>query len=112
MGACIQQKGVPLTPEQASLTAPQLKIGSYTPPQSAAMPMQFLLLVQFATQLSDYASELTTEIEKPRESTSEIGGEVFASTRAAAQNVKFKAKNMSKDLTFLRGQMLSNGLMA
>jgi len=58
MKICFDERGVVKPPQQATLSVPQLKIGDFTPPPSAAIPMQMLLLVQFASRLFNYAGRL------------------------------------------------------
>jgi hypothetical protein len=113
MGVCIRQRGVALTRRQAQLKAPTLAIGSYIPPLSSAVPMQMLLLVQFASQLSSYASDLVLELEgefsvgtAPHEKTT------MALTRAAAANVKERACSMAQELSRMRGALLNAGILA
>ncbi|KAL2064363.1 hypothetical protein VTL71DRAFT_4857 [Oculimacula yallundae] len=114
METCISQKGMVKNARQAALSAPTLSIGTYLPPPSAAVPMQMLLLVQFATQLYDYAVDLASEIPYPQDKSSS-GGTVDSTlllTKAAAENVKERAASMSQRLSGLRAEMLQSGLLA
>jgi len=119
MKRCIIQKGIALTPQQARLTSPQMKIGSYTPPPSSAVPMQMLLLIQFSTQLFHYAADLASEVRRgePSSSTGEsenesVGDMALAMARAAADNVESRAKSMSQELGDMRSQVLRGGMLA
>ncbi|KAH9214650.1 hypothetical protein DL95DRAFT_148874 [Leptodontidium sp. 2 PMI_412] len=114
MEICISQKGVAKTARQAALTAPTLSIGNYIPPPSSAVPMQMLLLVQFASQLYNFAVDMASEIPYPLNETSS-GGPIDSTlvlTKAAAENVKDRAGSMSQRLSSLRSQMLNSGLLA
>ncbi|KAE8454299.1 hypothetical protein EG329_005224 [Mollisiaceae sp. DMI_Dod_QoI] len=114
MQVCIKQKGIPMTRRQASLKVPQLTIGTYCPPPSSAVPMQMLLLIQFASQLFNYAADLSSEIEGQRSGHQGSPHEVttLALTRAAAANVKDRAGYMAQELGTLRGMMLHAGILA
>ena len=119
MQLCFEQGGIARTPQQATLNIPQLKIGDFAPPPSAAVPMQMLLLVQFATRLSNYAADLAEEIREPEEespqsesSNESSSNETLALTRAAAENVKSRANNMSQELSTMRVLMLQSGHFA
>ncbi|KAH7348436.1 hypothetical protein BKA65DRAFT_476850 [Rhexocercosporidium sp. MPI-PUGE-AT-0058] len=114
MDVCIGQNGVAKTARQAALTAPTLSIGNYIPPPSSAVPMQMLLLVQFASQLYNFAVDMASEIPFPPNDTSS-GGTIDSTlvlTKAAAENVKDRAGNMSQRLSSLRSKMLNSGLLA
>jgi len=114
MEICIRQKTIPMTRRQATLKIPQLAIGTYIPPPSSAVPMQMLLLVQFSSQLFNYAADLASEIEEqqnglepsPHEATT------IALTRAAVANVKDRAKYMTQELGAMRSLMLHSGMLA
>jgi hypothetical protein len=116
MKICMMQKGIPETPGQieASFSAPQLRVGSYKPPPSSAVPMQMLLLVHFASQLSSYATDLAAEMH------GQDGGEPFSTrkddqvalSRAAAEDVKGRAKDMFDELGKVRNKMINSGLLA
>lgn len=119
MQLCFKQGGIARTPQQATLNIPQLKIGDFAPPPSAAVPMQMLLLVQFATRLSNYAADLASEIGEPEEGTPQgessngiSSNETLALTRAVAENVKSRASNMSQELSTMRVLMLQSGHFA
>lgn len=115
MGLCIRQRGVISHPSQAQLKAPTLSIGTYIPPASSAVPMQFLLLVQFASQLSSYANDLVLELEgleggfEGREKHEEMAMKL---TVAAAGNVKERASFMASELSRMRGALLNAGILA
>jgi len=114
MDTCISQRGLAKNARQAALSAPTLMIGNYIPPPSSAVPMQMLLLVQFASQLYNYAFDLASEIPCPQD-TSISGGvsdPTLGLTKAAAENVKDRAANMSQRLSDLRTEMLNSGLLA
>lgn len=55
MAVCMNHNGEMLTPAQkeVNMAAPQLRMGSYKPPPSSAIPMAMLLFVQFSSQLSN-----------------------------------------------------------
>jgi hypothetical protein len=120
MQVCVDQRGKAKFPQQALLTAPQLRIGSYVPPPSTTVPMQMLLILQFASQLYNYASDLAAEIPgsapSGSSSSSSLNGimddQTLLITKAAAENVKDRAGLMSEKLGHFRGQMLSSGLLA
>ena len=119
MKICFDERGVVKPPQQATLSVPQLKIGDFTPPPSAAIPMQMLLLVQFASRLFNYAADLASEVREPEQGTPESdssnGGssdDTLALTRAAAENVKARAGNMSQELGAMRILMLQTGHLA
>ncbi len=103
-----------MTRRQASLKVPQLTIGTYCTPPSSAVPMQMLLLIQFASQLFNYAADLSSEIEGQRSGHQGSPHEVttLALTRAAAANVKDRAGYMAQELGTLRGMMLHAGILA
>jgi hypothetical protein len=118
MKICFGERGVVKPPQQATLAVPQLKIGDFAPPPSAAVPMQMLLLVQFASRLFNYAADLASEVREPEgtpESDSSNGspsGDPLALTRAAAENVKARASNMSQELGAMRILMFQTGHLA
>ncbi|KAH7412749.1 hypothetical protein BKA64DRAFT_702871 [Cadophora sp. MPI-SDFR-AT-0126] len=114
MDACISQRGMAKNARQAALSAPTLSIGNYIPPPSSAVPMQMLLLVQFASQLYNYAIDLASEIPCPQDVLNS-GGQTDSAlvlTKAAAENIKDRAGDMSQRLSDLRTEMLSSGLLA
>lgn len=113
MEICIQNKGIALTQQAATLTVPKLSIGSYSPPPSSAVPMQMLLLMQFALQLFNYASDLAGEIEGSEGGGASAGeATTMALTKAAAANVKERAGSMTQELRTMRGMMLDSGMLA
>jgi hypothetical protein len=119
MKLCLEQHGFSQTPQQDLLSAPQLKIGSYTPPPSAAVPMQMLLLVQFSSQLSNYSIDLASALEElegmtPRRNlpNSSAGDDAFAATQASAENVKSRASCMLREMSSIRVLLLNSGLLA
>ena len=122
MHHCFDSKGADILPQQARLTAPQIKIGSYIPPSSATIPLQMLLLIQFASQLYMYAADLAAEIPALSVSTgsnasssSSLGtadDQTMLLTKAAADNVKDKAQMMSQTIGDFRGRILASELLA
>lgn len=125
MQVCINLKGGPKTLQQAMLNGPQLKIGTYVPPPSSAVPMQMLLFMQFATQLFDFAADLASQIKEPGIATPSLGSSSSASsssgspedptlalTKSAAENVKGRALSMSQQFSTLRAELLSAGIFA
>lgn len=118
MEVCIKQKGTPLTRRQEMMKVPQLSIGTFVPPPSSAIPMQMLLLIQFSSQLFNYAAELASEIDTEVEGdqngvqASPLEATTLALTRAAVANVKDRASFMTENLGTMRGMMLHSGLLA
>jgi hypothetical protein len=119
MKLCLKQQGFTQTPQQALLNVPQLTIGSYAPPPSAAVPMQMLLLLQFASQLFNYSTDLASALGEsegvtPHSDSSNCSADndAFAATRAAVENVKSRASNMSQEMGAMRVLMLNSGLLA
>jgi hypothetical protein len=95
MKICIALKGTASLPQQRAVTGPQLRIGAWIPPPSSAVPMQVLLLVQFASQLFNYATDLTAEITGLVSSAvGVVTDDALALSRAAAENVKRRANDM------------------
>lgn len=76
--------------------------------------MQFLLLVQFASQLSSYANDLARELGDMergfvgREKHEEMAMKL---TVAAAGNLKERAFAMARELSAMRDTMLNAGLL-
>jgi hypothetical protein len=119
MKQCYSQGGISVTPSQAALNVPPLRIGNFTPPPSAAVPMQMLLVVQFASRLFNYAADLASEIGDPEQGTPQsdsLNGDstddTLALTRATAENVKNRASKMSQELGAMRSIMLQSGHLA
>jgi hypothetical protein len=119
MHACLKQREISWTQQQSTLNVAPLKIGSFEPPPSAAIPMQMLLLVQFASQLFNYAADLASELGVPEggtpnseSSNGNSSDNSLALTRAAAENVRSRASNMSQELGFMRALMLQSGHLA
>ncbi|KAN0095474.1 hypothetical protein V8E51_016185 [Hyaloscypha variabilis] len=119
MRMCVDHRGVMKTPQQATLQVPVMKIGDFAPPPSAAIPMQMLLVVQFASRLFNYAADLAAEIREPESGTPQSDSssgssndDTLALTRAAAENVKARASNMSQELGAMRNMMLQTGYLA
>ncbi|KAK0121739.1 hypothetical protein ONS95_010025 [Cadophora gregata] len=114
MDVCVSQRGMAKNARQAAISAPTLSIGSYTPPPSSAVPMQMLLLVQFASQLCSYAIDLASEIPCPQDApnSSQQIDSTLKLTKAAAENVKDRASYMSQRLSDLRAGLLNLGLLA
>lgn len=119
MKLCLKQQGPTQTPQQAMPNVPQLTIGSYAPPPSAAVPMQMLLLVQFASQLFNYSTDLASALGQsegvmPQSDSSNYfaGDNAIAATRAAVENVKSRASKMSQDMGAMRVLILNSGLLA
>jgi hypothetical protein len=119
MKLCFKQQGLARSLQQASLTVPQLRIGSYTPPPSATIPMQMLLLVQLASKLFNYSTDLAAALGESEgvmtqsdSSNCSAGNDAFAATRATAENVKSRASSMSQEMSAMRVLMLNSGLIA
>ena len=114
MKICLGQKGIPKTPGQvkASFAPPVLRVGAYKPPPSLAVPMQMLLFVHFASQLSGYATDLATEIQgRDGSGPFPMNDDQAALSRAAAENVKGRAKDMFDELGRVRNRMLDSKLL-
>jgi hypothetical protein len=119
MRACFKQQGIARTHQQTLMNTPQLKIGSYAPPSSAAIPMQMLLLVQFASQLFSYSTDLASALGEsegvtPRSDSSDFSAsdDTFAMTRAVVENVKSRASSMSQEMGAIRVLMFNSGMLA
>ena len=122
MEMCIAHNGIACTPEQATYVPPALKIGSYVPPPSAAVPMQMLLLMQLASQLAEYAGELASGLRgspnghgegslgEPAVEGSKDGK--FALSLLTADTVKGRASSMAQQLNAVRIKMLQEGFLA
>lgn len=119
MKVCIEQKGVVCTTQQASFTAPTLRIGDYVPPATTSVPMQMLLLLHFATSLCDNAVELEACIREPQGGNKSPGSSpngnngdgLAALALASAEKVKDHAFGMLNHLSSLRTMMLRDGHM-
>ena len=109
MKVCINQKGYANSPNQAMVNSPQLRIGSYYPPKSVAIPMQMLMLIQIASQLFHYATDLWTEIQAAKKALKDVQDDNIALSQAAAENVKNRASKMSTELGSMRTEMLQWG---
>jgi hypothetical protein len=116
MKLCLKQQGFAKTPQQVKV--PQLTIGSYAPPPSAAVPMQMLLVVQFASQLFNYSTDLASAlggsegVTPHSDSNCSAGDDAFAATRAAVENVKSQTSSMSQEMSAMRVLLLNSGLLA
>ncbi|KAG0647640.1 Isoflavipucine cluster transcription factor [Hyphodiscus hymeniophilus] len=120
MEVCIEQRGIVCNPRQATFSAPQLKIGNFTPPVTAAVSMQILMLVHFATSLCDYAVELDRQVQDSENGCA--NGEILPSDQGgdgarllsvvSSRQVKERASAMLQHLSSLRALMLREGLMA
>ena len=120
MKFCIDMRGAACMNEEASFTAPRLRIGDYYPPDTAAVPMMMLLLLHFAKSLRDYAVELESNIREPYDSGSgslrpeseKNGSAVAALSQASAEKVKERATSMLQNLSSLRTMLLAEGYLA
>lgn len=56
--ACIKHKVAPKTADGKSFRLPQMQIGSYVPPESSALAMEMLLMIQMSSQLFDQMREI------------------------------------------------------
>lgn len=112
---CIKMRKFQTDPCRAA----PIKVGSFTPPPSSAVPMQMLLIVHMSTQLSSFADQLVTWI-KDDSSTDNIAERsdddaspnVLRLSLGAAENVKKKAHGLTENLSKLRNEMLQSGLLA
>ena len=120
MNACIELRGLTSAQDEPTFMAPQLRIGSYVPPIAAAVPMQMLLLIHFATSLCDFAVELDGNIREPETGCPGAGNsqdghsrdEAKALSLVSAQKVKERATGMLQHLGSVRGLMLREGHLA
>jgi hypothetical protein len=122
MEICIAQKGIACTPAQVSYVGTPLKIGSYVPPPSAAVPMQMLLLIQFASQLAEHAADLVSGLKRSPNGDGEgcLGEAVAEGSRdgklvsclLSADTVNCRASDMAQHLNSLRVKMLQMGFLA
>lgn len=98
--------------------APVIKIGNFVPPQSSSVPMQMLLFIQLASQLSSYSADLVAAIKALQDGDDMARNEtssancISAFTLATAESVSEKAEGMTKTLADLRHQILDSGLLA
>lgn len=103
-----------------SFALPELSIGSYNPPPSSSIPMQMMLLVHLAAQLSDNAAELAAHLRGPlseEEKTDPVANdgardEAAMLSLAAAEKVEGRASNMSQQLRTARTTVLNSGYFA
>jgi hypothetical protein len=91
----------------AKYNPPQLVVGSFVPLQSSALPLQMMVFIQLASQLSHYAGNLSAEMEMDERVRGEDGG-----ARVTAELVKKRADWMTQELGRLRGGMLQLGFIA
>lgn len=108
---------------QAKLKTPPVKIGTFTPPPSSAIPMQMMLLIQFASQLSDNSSELAAHLQVPQSlekfrgfdkdiDRDGVTNEALMLSWSTAEKVKCRAELMSQQLSAARSEILGNGFLA
>jgi hypothetical protein len=90
----------------AKYNPPQLVVGSFVPPQTSALPLQMMVFIQLASQLSHYAGNLFAEMEE-----NEMVRENDSAARVTAELVKKKADWMAQELGRLRGGMLRLGFI-
>ncbi len=92
------------------MNTPTLKIGDYTPPQDVALPMQFIMLLQFSSQLYQFSADLASRLRiATLVGNSSVEGardESYTLSHAAAENVKNKANDMFKELGSMRNTVL------
>jgi hypothetical protein len=99
---------------------PKVSIGTYTPPPSSSIPMQMMLLVHLAAQLSENAAELAAHLRGPLDEKERVedhssdGGrdEAAMLSLATAEKVKWRASNMSQQLSIARTTILNKGHFA
>ncbi|RDL34403.1 uncharacterized protein BP5553_07531 [Venustampulla echinocandica] len=112
MKVCFRQKNVALTPGQKviNMVPPRLQIGSFAPPPSAATAMYTIMFCQFATQLSEHATDLGAEIQgyQNRESqpgSFEAGNSATALSFAAVKDVKARSNEFRRELIALSNSL-------
>jgi hypothetical protein len=91
----------------AKYNPPLLAVGSFIPPQTSALPLQMMVFIQLASQLSIYTSNLFAEMEADEKVRGEDGA-----ARVTAELVKKKADWITQELERLRGGMLQLGFIA
>jgi hypothetical protein len=95
--------------------APPVKIGNFTPPPSSAVPMQMMLLIQFASQLLDNSTDLAAHLQIPPSHTplSDTGTDAAALLSwNTAEKVKCRANDMLQELSAVRTEILGKGFLA
>ena len=105
---------------EISCQVPNIKIGTYTPPPSASIPMQMMLLVHLAAQLSDDAAELAAHLRGPSDEYEKVKDnpnngaidEAMILSLATAEKVKGRASNMSQQLSKAKTMILNQGRFA
>lgn len=104
---------------------PQVRVGSFVAPPSSAIPMQMLLFIQLASQLSEYASVLHSKIRLTKhgegantEDVEETGKmrdltpPQDSVTWTIAESVKRRAKRATEEISRIRGTLLQRGFFA
>ncbi|KAH8801523.1 hypothetical protein F5884DRAFT_862217 [Xylogone sp. PMI_703] len=105
-------------PEGVGASMPELRIGTYVPPQEAAVPMQMLLLIHLASQLNTHAGNLAKQItaEQLSEGSKDraFRNKQFTMqlSQLTAETVRARASHMQEELTQLRVRMLQTGFLA
>jgi hypothetical protein len=112
MGICVTMRKV-----DCNVNGPIVKVGNFTPPPSAAVPMQMLLIVHMADQLASYSGELFARLKNfinPCESGGGSGkaDSIGMLTLGTAEGVSQRAFEITVTLGLLRGQLLTQGLLA
>jgi len=114
MGICVTMRKSERSLD--SMVTPTVKVGNFTPPPSAAIPMQMLLIVHMADQLAFYSGELFTKLKTCMPSSSLQAGKaengIGILTLGTAEGVSQRAFEITVTLGLLRAQLLSQGLLA
>jgi hypothetical protein len=112
MGICVTMHRA----ADCNMVTPTVKVGNFTPPPSAAIPMQMLLIVHMADQLASYSGELfaklKTFIPNTSPQSSKTDNSIGMLTLGTAEGVCQRAFEITVTLSLLRGQMLNQGLLA
>lgn len=116
MNQCSGQPPSVVKIRQASCKRPEMRIGNYIPPPSSALPMQMMLCVQLASQLSDAAGELASHLQLPEnpptpdstDSSPTITEAAKLSCRTA-ELVSSRASKMFEELRIARSRFLEKG---
>jgi hypothetical protein len=90
----------------AKYNPPLLAVGSFILPQTSALPLQMLVFIQLASQLSQHAGNLFEEMEIDEKVRGQDGA-----ARVTAELVRKRAYSMVQELERLRDGMLQLGFI-